>query len=195
MCGQGVDHGGQGAGDKGDDGTGGGIAVDEAFGADGAAQKIDQRQVGGPATDLEPQKECTVGMKGHGHGGLPDAPAHGFAALQKPVLFQRTHDDGHGLCRQASNPCDVGLGEGTVLADKRQHKAFVLGAHARLIGAAQARIIGCHPVIRKVGCRCHFSGLPGSHHAFAQNDISEQLHFAGGHNRMRRADAWIKVCA
>ncbi len=63
------------------------------------AKKIHQNDFGAATTDLEAKGKDTVCGKPHGHGWLPNPPAHAFALCDETIFFQLSDDHGDGLCR------------------------------------------------------------------------------------------------
>ena len=148
----------EGAGDEIDDGRHLRKGVGQPLARPDRADEIHQHELDRAPADLQAEREGAVGIEPHRDRRLADPAAARLFAQDQFLCLEHSHDDRGGLRREACAPRDVGLGQFPVAANERQHRAFVMGAKAGLVGAAHARLADAG---RKLAARARVIGCAG----------------------------------
>ena len=101
------------------------------------AGEVDHQHVHAAPADLDADRERAIRIERDRHRGLADPPAQRLALDQQAVVDQGVDDQRDRLRAQVGEPSQIGLGQLAVEADRLQHHALVVLAHADVVGAAR----------------------------------------------------------
>jgi hypothetical protein len=89
--------------------------------------------------DVDADRERAVRVERDRHRGLADLAALGREAPHQTVGLEPLGDGLHRGRGEMGQPCEVGLRQVAVQADRLQHHPLVELAHAHVVGAARAQ--------------------------------------------------------
>src|SRR5690606_32686323 len=91
--------------------------------------EVDTHDLGPVWPDADADRERPLGVKRNGNGRRPDAALLRLALGHEPLMLQRAHEHGYGLCGQPGALADFQTRDRVLLLQQREHKTFVVAAN------------------------------------------------------------------